>query len=70
MRSAIIPVGDEVDTGAGQALSVDPTAVRAFLAGFFADGATGAPTGGHSVPMPAAETEAPGRAQPPVDCVR
>ncbi|ROP36131.1 LCP family protein [Saccharothrix texasensis] len=70
VRTAIIPLGDEVDTDGGQARRVDPAAVRAFMAGFFADGATGAPTGGHSVPLPATETEKPGRTPPPVDCVR
>ncbi|QQQ79086.1 LCP family protein [Saccharothrix sp. 6-C] len=70
VRTAIIPLGDEVDADGGRAHRVDPAAVRAFMAGFFADGATGAPTGGHSVPLPATETEKPGRTPPPVDCVR
>jgi LCP family protein required for cell wall assembly len=63
VRTAIIPIGDVVDSEHGQALSVDPAAVRAFMAGFFADGATGVPTGGQSVPTPDGQAGAP-------DCVR
>ncbi|XVS67291.1 LCP family protein [Actinosynnema sp. CA-299493] len=70
VRTAIIPLGDEVDVDGGRGHQVDPVAVRTFMAGFLADGATGTPTGGHSVPPPATETEAPGRTSPPVDCVR
>ena len=70
VRTAIIPLGDVVESDAGQALAVDPAAVRAFLAEFFAEGATGTPTGGYSVPMPATETVEPGRTPRPSDCVR
>ncbi|WP_053716713.1 LCP family protein [Saccharothrix sp. NRRL B-16348] len=70
VRTAIIPLGEVVDSENGQALSVDPVAVRAFMAGFFADGATGVPTGGFSVPLPATETEKPGRTPRHDDCVR
>lgn len=70
VRTAIVPLGEVVDSEQGQALSVDPAAVREFLAGFFADGATGAPTGGFSVPLPATETQKPGRTPQDGDCVR
>ncbi|PSL52646.1 LytR family transcriptional attenuator [Saccharothrix carnea] len=70
VRTAIIPLGGEVTTpDHGHALSVDPAAVRAFMAEFFAEGATGTPTGGHSVPPPAAETHKPGRQPSAGDCV-
>ncbi|GAB2963650.1 LCP family protein [Saccharothrix stipae] len=72
VRTAIIPLGAEVDvengTGAVRGRAVDPAAVRAFTAGFFADGATDTPTGGFTVPL-ATETQAPGRQQPERDCV-
>ncbi|MEU4769467.1 LCP family protein [Actinosynnema sp. NPDC023794] len=70
VRTAIIPLGQAVDSEHGHALSVDPAAVREFMAVFFADGATGTPTGGFSVPMPATETEEPGRTPTDGDCVR
>ncbi|MEV8438202.1 LCP family protein [Actinosynnema sp. NPDC051121] len=63
VRTAIIPLGGPVETDQGQGIEVDPAAVRSFMAGFFADGATGVPTGGQSVPTPAAEAGGP-------DCVR
>ena len=71
LRTAIIPLGDPVMThDHGHALSVDPAAVRAFTAGFFADGATGTPTGGYSVPPAATEVPDPGATPPPgAECV-
>lgn len=66
VRTAIIPLGPEVEGGTGRL--VDPAAVRAFAAGFFADGATGDPTGGFTVTLPATETTAPAPAGR--DCVR
>ncbi|MFT7834734.1 LCP family protein [Saccharothrix sp. BKS2] len=36
-RSAVIPLGDQIDTGQGMALSADPAAVRAFATGHLAD---------------------------------
>ncbi|MFD0200206.1 MULTISPECIES: LCP family protein [Saccharothrix] len=69
VRTAIIPLGGVVDIGTEQGRSVDPAAVRAFAAEFFADGATGTPTGGYSIPLPATETEKPGRQPSEHDCV-
>jgi LCP family protein required for cell wall assembly len=69
VRTAIIPLGEPVETEQGQGLSVDPAAVRAFLAGFFTEGATGTPTGGFSIPLAATETQAPGRQPSGHDCV-
>ncbi|MFJ6674952.1 LCP family protein [Actinosynnema sp. NPDC091369] len=69
VRTAIIPLGEPVTTEQGQGLPVDPAAVRAFLAGFFADGATGTPTGGFTIPLPATETQKPGRQPSERDCV-
>lgn len=37
VRTATIPVGEVIDTEGGMSLSVDPAAVRAFAASFFAD---------------------------------
>jgi LCP family protein required for cell wall assembly len=70
VRTAIIPIGDVVDTGQGQALSVDPAAVREFMAAFFADGAADTPTGGYSVPLPPTQTQAPGSKPSEQNCVR
>jgi LCP family protein required for cell wall assembly len=70
VRTAIIPLGEVVDSASGQALSVDPAAVRSFMAAFFADGAGGTPTGGYSVPQPGTETVNPGRTPQDSDCVR
>ncbi|MCE6999004.1 LCP family protein [Saccharothrix sp. S26] len=69
VRTAIIPLGEEVAVGLEQGRAVDPAAVRAFAAEFFAEGATGTPTGGHSIPLPATETEEPGRQPSERDCV-
>ncbi len=69
LRTAIIPLGEVVAVDQGQGFSIDPAAVRAFTAEFFADGATGTPTGGHSIPVPATETRKPGEPQSERDCV-
>ena len=69
VRTAIIPLGGVVDVEQGQGLALDPAAVRAFTAEFFAAGATDAPTGGFSVPRPATETQRPGREPSEHDCV-
>ncbi|MFE2753748.1 LCP family protein, partial [Actinosynnema sp. NPDC059335] len=66
VRTAIIPLGPEVDGGAARL--VDPAAVRAFAAEFFADGATGEPSGGFTVTAPASETAT--TAPTDRDCVR
>ncbi|MEU4442313.1 LCP family protein [Actinosynnema sp. NPDC050801] len=73
MRTAIIPLGAEVDvengTGPVRGHAVDPAAVRAFAAGFFADGAADTPTGGFTEPPAATQTQSPGEQESERGCV-
>ncbi|WP_447002795.1 LCP family protein [Saccharothrix isguenensis] len=60
VRTAIIPVGEQIETEAGASLAVDPAAVRAFTADFFADQPAAAsatpPAAGPTVGTPAQPT--------------